>query len=410
MAEQYDAIIIGGGIAGSGLGAVLAKAGKSVLILEKTPTFKDMVRGEWIAPWGVIESQRTGLYPALLKANNHHIARHIEYGDGLDPAAGDARGLPLAMLPGVPGPLSLGHPQACQALLDAAVENGATVVRGVGDVTVESEGTPSVCWETGGIETVATCRLIVGADGRGSIVRRQAGIELHQDPTHHFFAGLLVEGADDWPVDVQTMGTEGDVQFFVFPQAPGKARLYLSYANEQKSRFAGDGNEQKFLEAFRLTTVPNSECLANARIAGPCHSIPNQSTWTDRPIGPGLVLIGDAAGYNDPIIGQGLSISMRDIRVVSELLLGSDTWDEALLEPYVEERSERMRRLRLAASMDSVMHAEFGPEATARKLRLLAGSKTDPTLGMARAATMVGPEMLPPEAFTQEALERVRNA
>jgi 2-polyprenyl-6-methoxyphenol hydroxylase-like FAD-dependent oxidoreductase len=334
----------------------------------------------------------------------------VEFGDGIDPVEASGRALPLAMLPGIPGPLSLGHPQACQVLLDAAAENGATVIRGIGDVTIETEGTPSVCWEHNGVETVATCRLIVGADGRGSTVRRQAGIELHQDPTHHFFAGLLVEGADEWPTDIETMGTEGDVQFFVFPQAPGRARLYLSYAIEQKSRFAGNGNEQKFLEAFRLKSVPNSESIAKARIAGPCHSIPNQSTWTERPVRPGLVLLGDAAGYNDPIVGQGLSISMRDIRVVSELLLGSDKWDEALLEPYVEERAERMRRLRVAATMDSVVHAEFGPEATARKLRLMKATQADPTLGLARAGVMLGPEMIPAEAFTEEALERVRRA
>ena len=48
------------------------------------------------------------------------------------------------------------------------------------------------------------------------------------------------------------MGTEGDVQYFVFPQAPGKLRLYLSYATSQKNRFAGEGNERRVLDAFRL--------------------------------------------------------------------------------------------------------------------------------------------------------------
>ena len=34
----------------------------------------------------------------------------------------------------------------------------------------------------------------------------------------------------------------------------------------------------------------------------------------------GVILIGDAAGWNDPIIGQGLAISMRDARLVSQIL------------------------------------------------------------------------------------------
>jgi menaquinone-9 beta-reductase len=152
--------------------------------------------------------------------------------------------------------------------------------------------------------------------------------------------------------------------------------------------------------------VPNSQSIANATIAGPCHSIPNQSTWTESPVAPSLLLLGDAAGYNDPIIGQGLAISMRDIRVVSELMLGAEAWTPALFAPYVEERTERMRRLRVAASMDSVVHAEFGPEATARKLRIMASQ----TIAMARGAGMVGPEMLPPEAFSDEAFEAVVKA
>ena len=38
-------------------------------------------------------------------------------------------------------------------------------------------------------------------------------------------------------------------------------------------------------------------------------------TWTDRPLGEGLALIGDAAGSSDPHIGQGLSIALRDVRM-----------------------------------------------------------------------------------------------
>ena len=101
---------------------------------------------------------------------------------------------------------------------------------------------------------------------------------------------------------------------------------------------------------------------------------------------------------------------MRDIRVVSELMLGSASWNEALFAPYVEERTERMQRLRLAAAMDSIIHAEFGPEATARKLRIFGLQRTDPTITMARSAVMIGPELIPATAFTEEALVRVANA
>jgi hypothetical protein len=37
-----------------------------------------------------------------------------------------------------------------------------------------------------------------------------------------------------------------------------------------------------------------------------------------------VVLIGDAAGHNDPIIGQGTSITLRDVRIVQEIILSED--------------------------------------------------------------------------------------
>ncbi len=406
MTARYDIIIVGGGIAGSGLAAMLARGGKQVLLLERSTVFEDVVRGEWVAPWGVVEARRAGLYADLLGANDHHIARHIEYGDGLDPAAGAAREMSLAVLPGIPGPLAVGHPQACQALFDAAVAAGATAVRGVEEIVVSGGPSPEVAYSAGGERHSASARLVAGADGRASVVRRQAGIELHQEPTHHYFAGMLVDGADGWPDDLQSMGTEGDVQYFVFPQRRGRIRLYLSYPTEQKSRFAGRDASRAFLEAFRLATVPNSDALATARAAGPCHAVPNHSSWVDSPVAEGIVLLGDAAGYNDPITGQGLSVTLRDVRSVGELLLGTDDWRPGTFAPYAEERSERMRRLRVAAAMDSILHAEFGPEATARKLRILA----DRTPVMALGSTMVGPEMLPEACFRPEALEAVRNA
>ena len=156
--------------------------------------------------------------------------------------------------------------------------------------------------------------------------------------------------------------------------------------------------------------MPNSEAIAGARIAGPCHAVPNQSSWTDSPTAPGIVLLGDAAGYNDPITGQGLAVTLRDVRIVSELLLGAAEWNAELFAPYAEERRERMRRLRMAAAMDSMVHAEFGPEATARKMRVITQAAGDPAIGMARVSAMVGPELLPAEAFSDDALEAVRNA
>ena len=83
--QTYDLIIVGGGIGGSALATVMARAGKSVLLLEQSEVFEDRVRGEWIAPWGVTEVRRVGLYDLLMHAGGHHVTRHVTYDETVTP-------------------------------------------------------------------------------------------------------------------------------------------------------------------------------------------------------------------------------------------------------------------------------------------------------------------------------------
>lgn len=52
-------------------------------------------------------------------------------------------------------------------------------------------------------------------------------------------SGLLVDGVDQWPEELQTIGVEGDITYYVFPQGGGRIRLYACYALDQRNRFAG---------------------------------------------------------------------------------------------------------------------------------------------------------------------------
>jgi 2-polyprenyl-6-methoxyphenol hydroxylase-like FAD-dependent oxidoreductase len=406
--SSYDLIVVGGGIGGAALAGVMAKAGRSVLLLEQTTVYPDRVRGEWISPWGVVEVRRLGLYDLLLSAGGHVVARHVSYDESRTPQESEARTLPLSMfVAGVEGPLCIGHPHHCQTLFNDAKRSGATALRGVRVTNIAPGAPSSVTYEHEGESHTATAPLIVGADGRVSAAREAAGIKLHQDKPHHWFAGLLVEGATGWPDDLQAIGTENDFGFLAFPQGRGRVRVYGGYALAQKSRFTGSEGPRKFLEAFRMNSAPENRHLADAEPASPLFSYFNNDSWTDEPYAPGVVLVGDAAGWNDPIVGLGLSITYRDVRIVSDILKEQPDWSRLDFSSYRDERRERMRRLRFSAALQATLDMEFGEAARERRRLFHERSGADPTLGMHAVAVMAGPEALPPDFFTDAHRVRV---
>jgi len=405
---DYDLIVVGGGVGGGALSTVMARAGRKVLLLEQTETYVDRVRGEWIAPWGVVETRTLGLYDTLMAAGGHHLSRHITYDETLSPKAAEAAPLPLDIFaPGVPGPLCLRHPIHCQALFDAALAAGADARRGVAVTEIRTGSDPCVTFEAGGEALMARAPLVVGADGRTSAVREAAGIVLHQDTPHHWFAGLLVEGVEGWPEDTQAIGTEGDFGFLAFPQGEGKVRVYGGFALDQARRFQGPDGARRFLDAFAVACSPGNARLVAGRPAGPVGAFINADSWTEKPFAMGAVLVGDAAGWNDPIIGLGMSITYRDVRIVSDLLKSVPAGRVPDFSSYAAERAERMRRLRFTARIQAALDMEFGPEAAARRKDLHDRALADPGLKAHAFAVMAGPETVPAELFTEAHRARV---
>ena len=403
---MMDLVVVGGGIAGGALATVMARDGYEVTVLEREPVYRDRVRGEWLAPWGVAEAQRLGVYDVLVGgAGGHHLARFGQWDEVFEPDRAPVMDLDR-LVPGVPGPLSFGHPQGCQALASAAAEAGATILRDVDVTGVVGGGQPSVAYRHGGQAREVAARLVVGADGRRSFVRQAAGLAVQHEPADHLLAGLLVDGAGGWPDDTQAMGTEGDVMFLVFPQGSGRCRLYLAHSTDDRHRFSGPGAAAAFLATFPRACLPGSDVFAAASPAGPCASQASGDSWTDSPVGPGVVLVGDAAGWNDPILGQGLSIGLRDVRLVTERLRETRAWSMATLALYAQERGERMRRLRLCARLTAALNARFGTDAARRRRRALRRASADLTLGRTMATALLGPDG-PAEAFTDAAVERL---
>ena len=405
MQKSFDIVIVGGGIAGSAMAAVLARNGLAVAVLERDLAPVDRVRGEYMAPWGVAELKRLGLLDCLSTVGGIFVKRHVPYDENMP---GDAA-LPFAfdfssVYPGVQGPFCMGHPAMCTTLAKAAEAAGATYVRGVEDIEVTSGAPPHIAFSQGGERVEWQPRLVIGADGRNSRVRRQLGLPVLADPPHNLIGGMLVEGVPEWPQDLQVIGTEGRTHFLIFPQGGDRIRLYLCFDFDEKARFVGAERQQNLVARIAgLRCLPYAANIAKARPIGPFNSFSNEDHWVECPTAPGVVLIGDAAGHNDPILGQGLSIALRDVRLVSEAILG-DVGDPSSFRPYAEERLERMRRLRIVARLATTLRAEFGEEARLRRQRVGQRMRVDKMLSPL-PATLVGPERLPAAAFEQSTID-----
>jgi 2-polyprenyl-6-methoxyphenol hydroxylase-like FAD-dependent oxidoreductase len=217
-------------------------------------------------------------------------------------------------------------------------------------------------------------------------------------------AGLLVEGASRWPDDQYAIGVERDLQFYVFPQGGGVVRLYTCHANKQANRWAGRVGAQRFVEAFAgLRSIPESLGLRDVRPAGPCGTFSGEQTWCDEPYADGVVLLGDAGGYDDPVDGQGLSLAMRDVRQLSEVLLASGDWTVATLRQYGEQRAERLRRMRRVSTTFAALMTTFTDAGRARRDRYYsAASAGQEDVRIALGAIFRGPDRMPSEAFTDQ--------
>lgn len=403
--RAHEVVIVGGGIAGSALATALARKGIGVAVLERDTEPVDRVRGEYMVPWGVAELKRLGLLDCLTTAGGIFVKRSVPYDENMP----GNTALPFALdvssiYPEVPGPLCMGHPAMCAALGRAAEAAGASFIRAVENVEVAAGNPPHVAFSKDGERTEWLPRLVIGADGRNSRVRRQLGLPVLADPPRNLLGGMLVDGVPEWPQDQQVLGTEERTHFLIFPQGDDRLRLYLSFAFADKEPFVGPARQENVLARFAsLRCLPYAASIAKARPIGPFNSFSNEDHWVEVPSAPGIVLIGDAAGHNDPIIGQGLSIALRDVRLVSEAILGGG-WDQGSFRPYVEERLERMRRLRILARFVTTLRAEFGEEARLRRQR--AGRRTRvEKMPSPLPASLIGPERLPAAAFEQATID-----
>lgn len=143
------------------------------------------------------------------------------------------------------------------------------------------------------------------------------------------------------------------------------------------ARLQGAADVPRFVAECVRAGAP-AEWYAGVRAIGPLATFDGAATWVDHPYQAGVVLIGDAAGATDPTWGQGLSITLRDVRVLRDHLCHTDNW-EAAGHAYAEERDRHFGVIHTVENWLSELFHGAGPIAEARRAKALPLLAQDPT-------------------------------
>jgi menaquinone-9 beta-reductase len=319
--SPFDLVTVGGGIGASALAISMARRGAKVLVLEKEHQFRERVRGESLPPWGVAEARELGIAGLLLKTCANQVP-WIEMGFGL-------RNIVETTPQKEPG-FTYFHPEMQEVLLAEAEQAGAQVRRGVTVVAVERTRNNAVVIARDAKDERISARLVVVADGRSSAGRKWAGFKAQQGPQPFHFAGVLLTNVASRD-DVLTYLFNPDLGLVVgmVPLTKQRWRAYLGYPTASGLVLQGSEKLGTFLAESKRASPKVAKAYAEVEAVGPLATFDGSESWVDHPYRDGVVLLGDAAAVSDPTFGQGMSITLRDARVLRDALLGHSDWDQA---------------------------------------------------------------------------------
>jgi flavin-dependent dehydrogenase len=368
--RSYDAVIVGGSLAGCAAATMLGRAGARVAVLEKSPdpaTFKQIC-SHFIQASAVPTLERMDLLEPMMAAGavRSRFRAHVPWGWIEAPPERAALSINLR-----------------RQRLDPMVREMAASTPGVDLLLGLSVGelrraggkvSGVVARDRGGVETVIEAPLTIGADGRDSTIAKISGVKVKTYPHGRFayggyFEGVALRGAPDasvWLMDPDWAAAFPTDEGLTFIAAmPTKARL---------PEFKADPGAA-LVDYFEA--VPEAPSLRGARLDE--RGVLGKIDMTNRmrtPTAPGLALIGDAALATDPLFGVGCGWAFQSAEWLADSVAPALRGEEALATGLRRYRRRHSRHLRGHAWM-------IHDYATGRKLQtperiLFSGAARDP--------------------------------
>jgi len=377
--NRYDVVIIGGGMVGSMLAALLAQHSElKVAVLEQrspepfpvgsSPAYDIRVSALSIATqnmlksvgaWQGIVDRRACVYRQMLVWDGEESgSTHFRAGDIGKEALGhivENRVLQLALLE------CLHQHDNVDVICPAHVQN----FQHSGDqMTLDvSDGS-----------TIAA-RLLVGADGARSSVRKLAGIDMPQDAyEHHALVATVTTDSLQQDITWQRFMPTGPQAFL--PLCGSQASMVWYHNADEVGRLKSL-DDQAFMNEM-MAAFP--ERLGNITSVSNRGSFPIFKAHASSYIGERLALVGDAAHTVHPLAGQGVNLGMLDAASLAQLVCdasdaGADIGSRRQLRRY--ERWRRADNAIMITILDGFYHAFKPQPAPVRKLRSAAMSIAD---------------------------------
>lgn len=311
-----DFAIVGAGPAGAAAACHFGRRGYKVLLIDQNRFPRDKVCGDFVGPNAMAELESLGLLssPPLQSANQ--IRRAALYLDGAKLV-----GQPFPEFPALAG-YGLCVPRAIfdNLIVSAARDCGAQLIEGAHVTGYKVEpGCVVVSVRHGSSTTGYSARLLIGADGSSSLISRllRGAPPPKRDrivAVRAYFEG--VEGPSD-QADLYFSSSTFPGYCWLFPTGPGTANVGVGTLVEtwppstpQLRQLLTDVLDSDPAIRFRLSTAR----LQGKIVGWPLATFdPNLAVIGDR-----IALIGDAAGFINPLNGEGIQYALQSARWLAE--------------------------------------------------------------------------------------------
>lgn len=365
-AYDYDAIVVGGRVAGASTAMLLARHGHRVLIVERAAMPSDTVSTQAILRTGILQLARWGVLDRIANSGAPPI-RHVTLGFGDERIRFRVReehGIDTFYAPR--------RYVLDTILLEAAREAGAefrhqTSMKGL--VRDRSGRVRGIRAGRGSSTDRITARYVIGADGHRSRVANLAGSAVRRshpaaNAVHYaYYEGIDVSGF--WfqfnpGVNTGLIPTN-DAQCLVFAGRPASLRQRFSQNPdvEFKRLIEQGGNDL-------------AQRIGSGRRVGRFHGTSGLVGFIRQAWGPGWALVGDAGYTKDPISAHGISDALRDAelcaRAVDRALNDPDGEADAL--NWYETMRDSLSR-RLFEESGTLARFEWSAEEASSRMRTI---------------------------------------